>query len=147
MWEYYRKSEGRWYVKWRNKGDRTIHSKRRAVYIWEKENGKLPEGCEIHHINFNKADDRIENLQCIPRHEHRLLHGKMRADHKIINRVEYRRCQKCGEYKTLDNFYKRRDGTYQGYCKDCARTELKKWREKNREHWNKYHRQYRKRKQ
>ena len=146
MWNYFRKSEGRWYVKWRNKGRRKIHSKRRAVFVWEKENGQLPKGYEIHHINFDKTDDRIENLQLIPRHEHRLLHGKMRADHKIIDGVEYRRCQKCGEYKTLDNFWKRTAGTYSGYCKDCSRIELKKWREKNREHWNEYHREYRKRK-
>ena len=146
MWEYFRKSEGRWYIKWRNKGSRKIYSKRRAVFNWEKENGKLPKGYETHHINFDKTDDRIENLQCLLRREHRLLHGKEREDHKVINGIEYRRCQRCKEYKALNYFRKRINSTYQGYCKQCQRDYLREWRSNNREHWNKYHRDYRKRK-
>ena len=93
MWEHFRKSEGRWYVKWRNVGSRKIYSKRRAVYVWEQVNGKLPNGCEIHHINLDKADDRIENLQCLTRSEHRFLHGRIIEDHKFIDDIEHRRCQ------------------------------------------------------
>ena len=33
--------------------------------IWEMHNGKIPEGMVIDHINENKQDNRIENLQCI----------------------------------------------------------------------------------
>lgn len=39
-------------------------------YIWEKEVGKIPQGWDIHHINENKADNRIENFECLPKAEH-----------------------------------------------------------------------------
>ena len=139
---YYRKSEGRWYIKWRIKGSRKIYSKRRAVFVWEEKNGKLPKGYEIHHINFDKTDDRIENLQYLLRREHRLLHGREREDHKIIRGVEHRRCQRCKKYKTLDSFWKRTAGTFGGYCKNCTVAKRKEWVKKNREHYNAYMRKY-----
>lgn len=39
-------------------------------YIWEKEIGKIPDGWDIHHINEDKADNRIENFECLPKAEH-----------------------------------------------------------------------------
>ena len=39
-------------------------------YIWEKETGLIPNGWDIHHLNNNKADNRIENLECLPKAEH-----------------------------------------------------------------------------
>lgn len=39
-------------------------------YVWEKEKGKIPKGWDIHHINGNKADNSIENLECLPKAEH-----------------------------------------------------------------------------
>lgn len=44
-------------------------------YVWEKEIGKIPKGYEIHHINRNKADNRIENLRLLSCSEHRKLHA------------------------------------------------------------------------
>lgn len=142
MWNYFRKSESRWYVKWRNKGSRKIYSRRRAVYVWEQINGKLPNGYAIHHINFDKSDDRIGNLQCLLRKEHLFIHGREREDHKIIRGIEHRRCQRCRKYKTLDNFWKRIAGTFGGYCKKCSKEKLREWQNKNREKVNKYMRDY-----
>ena len=39
-------------------------------YVWEKERGRIPKGFDIHHINEVKADNRIENLECLPKSEH-----------------------------------------------------------------------------
>lgn len=36
-----------------------------ARYIWETHNGKVPYGLEVDHINNDKTDDRIENLQLL----------------------------------------------------------------------------------
>ncbi len=34
-------------------------------HIWRQLKGEIPDGYEIDHINGNKHDNRIENLQCI----------------------------------------------------------------------------------
>jgi len=38
--------------------------------IWEKHHGKIPDGWIIHHLNGIRDDNRIENLQAIPRKRH-----------------------------------------------------------------------------
>ena len=45
-------------------------------YIWEKVNGKIPNGLVIHHINGDFADNRIDNLQLIGFSEHLSNHYK-----------------------------------------------------------------------
>jgi len=39
-------------------------------YVYEKEKGRIPLGWDIHHINNIKSDNRIENLECLPKSEH-----------------------------------------------------------------------------
>jgi len=34
-------------------------------YVWTKHNGPIPKGMQIHHINSNKKDNRIENLSLV----------------------------------------------------------------------------------
>lgn len=38
--------------------------------VWEKYNGKIPEGYIVHHFNGDRADNRIKNLIAIPRKRH-----------------------------------------------------------------------------
>lgn len=47
-------------------------------YVWEKNYGSVPEGYALHHINFDKLDNRIENLQMMPKREHHKLHDRLR---------------------------------------------------------------------
>ena len=45
--------------------------------IWEKHYCKsVPKGCNIHHINSNKLDNRIQNLQCVDHKIHTRFHHK-----------------------------------------------------------------------
>jgi len=39
-------------------------------YVWELANGQIPKGCHIHHIDGNKANNNISNLECILGTEH-----------------------------------------------------------------------------
>lgn len=55
-----------------NIGDRR---KRLHAYIWEKQNGKIPEGMSIHHIDHNKMNNEIENLQCVSSDDHARIHA------------------------------------------------------------------------
>lgn len=50
---------------------------REHIYVFEREYGKIPKGFVVHHKNFNKQDNRIENLQLMSSKEHKVLHSKI----------------------------------------------------------------------
>lgn len=50
--------------------------KRLHRYIWEKYNGKIPKGCQVHHIDRNKDNNDISNLKLMSEYDHLALHGK-----------------------------------------------------------------------
>lgn len=57
----------------RNTGYYSLTTGNRSLmhrYVWEKEKGRIPQGYDIHHINEKKYDNRIENLECLPKAEH-----------------------------------------------------------------------------
>ena len=51
----------------------TLH-KRLHVYIYEKYNGMIPKGYQIHHIDHNKDNNEISNLKLVSREEHNKIH-------------------------------------------------------------------------
>ena len=51
-------------------------------YIWRYYNGNIPVGCQIHHDNGNKLDNRIENLICVTPDEHKKIHRKVRSKNR-----------------------------------------------------------------
>lgn len=53
------------------------HKKYLHILVWEDFYGKsIPEGYVIHHLNRDKTDNRIQNLQCCKASEHTRFHGK-----------------------------------------------------------------------
>jgi len=45
-----------------------------SCYLWEKFNGPIPEGYEVHHIDKNPLNNMIENLQLLSTFDHKHLH-------------------------------------------------------------------------
>lgn len=43
--------------------------------IWMLNKGEIPKNYIIHHINGDKKDNRIDNLECISRSEHKIKHN------------------------------------------------------------------------
>jgi hypothetical protein len=39
-------------------------------YVWEQNNGSIPSGFDIHHIDNNKQNNDIKNLECLSKSEH-----------------------------------------------------------------------------
>jgi len=88
--------------------------------IWEKINGKIPAGHNIHHINGNRLDNRIENLQLVHIGEHNKLHnrGFKKGHEDMVNYITYVKCIKCNyEWKARVEVPKK--------CRSCGSF---KWR-------------------
>ena len=39
-------------------------------YVWITERGKIPQGWDIHHLDCNKQNNIIDNLECLSKAEH-----------------------------------------------------------------------------
>lgn len=46
----------------------------RARLVWIEAHGQIPKGAHIHHVNRDKTDDRIENLELLTPTEHNAEH-------------------------------------------------------------------------
>jgi hypothetical protein len=51
-----------------------IRNDRLHQRIWEEHYGEIPQGYVIHHKNGITWDNRIENLECLTKHDHHMLH-------------------------------------------------------------------------
>lgn len=54
--------------------------KRLHRYVWEKYYGEIPKGFEIHHIDRDKNNNDISNLQLVTKKEHLILHGELQTE-------------------------------------------------------------------
>lgn len=57
--------------------------------VWKFHNGEIPKGYDIHHVDFDKANNDISNLQMLTRKEHKQIHAA-RLNHEFV-------CEMCGE--------------------------------------------------
>lgn len=63
-------------------------------YVWQYFYGEIPKGYEIHHIDGDKSNNDIKNLEMLDGCEHRKLHGaKMVREHydELVQRMNHAR--------------------------------------------------------
>lgn len=59
---------------------------RRSRLVWQQAFGFIPAGHEIHHLNGNKTDDRLENLCCLSKK----VHGRYIPQKEFVKKLQYR---------------------------------------------------------
>jgi hypothetical protein len=62
-----RNKDGYWQVTWQSGKRWKVHR-----LVWEWHNGPIPPGLEVDHINDDREDNRIENLQLLTKLENNL---------------------------------------------------------------------------
>lgn len=60
----------------------STHRLRLHRYVYQCEVREIPKGYEIHHIDMNKDNNDVSNLQLLSRSEHRKVHASLLSDEK-----------------------------------------------------------------
>lgn len=67
---FYFKPEGYYKADYERHGGITMHR-----YVWQKHNGEIQPGMHVHHIDGDKSNNRIENLELLTASDHSIHHG------------------------------------------------------------------------
>lgn len=88
------------------------------VLVWEFHHGPVPPGYEIHHINGDKLDNRVENLRLLTRLEHKRIHS---GCYRVGN-TWLKRCRRCQWLRPIDTDFYEYVGQHgvMGICRRCA---------------------------
>ena len=108
-------------------------------YVWEKHHGEIPAGMQIHHIDKNPRNNRIENLALLPQVDHSRVHANWVQD-------EYgewiaKPCAGCGKTKPLTSFHRHRK-SWKSRCKPCERDAQRVYSATHREALSKNKKKY-----
>lgn len=63
----------------------TQHKNSMHRVVWEYYNGIIPDGYEIHHIDENPHNNRIENLELVKAGDHQKIHSSKRSKDWVSN--------------------------------------------------------------
>ena len=85
---------------------------------WRKHHGPVPVGFFIHHIDGNKQNNSIENLELVTAKDHKRIHGGC----ELRNGEWWKPCRKCGEIKPVESSYYKRKSGISPWCKSCCIT-------------------------
>jgi len=109
------------------------------VLFWEAENGLVPQGFVIHHIDGVPSNNSLDNLMCIERG----IHTKIHAGLKLIDGEWWKCCCGCNILKMVNNIYfdRKKDG-YNSICKDCQKIKNRENRISNIEEYRERDKRY-----
>jgi len=118
------KRRERWYRRWRDEAGNP-HGTFNSRWLWEQAHGPIPEDYHIHHINGDKTDDRLENLQLVIAGEHKKNHDIHRINWSGTFRMgragEEKFCQACQRWLPLPDFGRQAGKRCCPRCKECDR--------------------------
>lgn len=70
------------------KNTRAGKRERLHVYVWQRYNGKLPDGYHVHHIDGDKTHNDIDNLAAVSKRKHASFHGRERWEREPENMMK-----------------------------------------------------------
>ncbi len=94
------------------------------IFILLKAGNIKPPGFVTHHLNFQKRDNRIENLCFLKNSEHLIIHHNKRALLESGSETQ-RKCGYCHQYDDIQNLRSKTIGTYEH--PKCRREYNKLW--------------------
>lgn len=104
--------------------------KRLHVYVWERDHGTVPQGYQVHHIDFNKDNNEPENLVCLSLHEHQSLHmqRRMREHPELLEKFQQRGIEEAPKWHASQAGYewhkkhyeKMKDRLYEKHEETCS---------------------------
>lgn len=86
------------------------------VYVWEEANGNKPEGFDVHHIDFDKSNYSLDNLELLSHSDHMRVHAGWI---KTNGEWTHKPCNRCKKILPLSDFYPRKGFTPSALCKVC----------------------------
>lgn len=94
------------------------------VLVWERVNGAKPKGNEIHHIDGDKGNYDLSNLQLLTHSAHQRVHaGWIMTD----GEWSHKPCTGCGDVLPIEQYYPRKGMTPAPKCKSCHCKQTKQW--------------------
>ena len=135
-------------MKWRKALGYYIVSKSysKTIYlhrlVWEEAYGEIPEKMLVYHIDGDKLNNDLSNLELMSHIDHRRIHSGWLGDESGWT---HKPCSRCKEMKPLDEFYKQKKG-YQSMCKACNSKSCEEYDKRNIDATRKRKREYWRRK-
>ena len=65
-------------------------------FVWTYFNGEIPDGCEIHHRDFDKENNDIANLELVTKDEHKRIHAECKNNTCFPKKSKFT-CAVCGK--------------------------------------------------